>query len=118
VLLVEDNRDTLRHLAAVLRKVGHEVVTADLISTARSAAAVAATPFDLLLSDIELPDGFGYDLMRDLGVNSRMTGLAMSGYGSVEDVQQSLEAGFSEHLTKPFDTKRLMDAIYRITSTN
>jgi CheY-like chemotaxis protein len=44
--------------------------------------------------------------------------LAMSGYGSVEDVQQSLEAGFSEHLTKPFDTKRLMDAIYRITSPN
>jgi PAS domain S-box-containing protein len=116
VLLVEDNQDTLRYLAAVLRKVGHEVVTADLVSTARSAAAVAATPFDLLLSDIELPDGFAYDLMRDLGVNGRMAGLAMSGYGSVEDVQQSLEAGFSEHLTKPFDTKRLMDAIHRITS--
>jgi CheY-like chemotaxis protein len=115
VLLVEDNTDTARYLAEGLRRLGLEVVTAEFVSTARDAVARAEAPFALLLSDIELPDGSGLDLMRDLGGGGRMPGLAMSGYGSKEDVQESLDAGFAEHLTKPLDTRRLIDAIQRVT---
>ncbi|HEX8199939.1 MAG TPA: hybrid sensor histidine kinase/response regulator, partial [Isosphaeraceae bacterium] len=84
ILLVEDNKDTLRYLALVLRKRGHEVRTAENLDAAH--AAVASAPFDLLLSDIELPDGTGLDLMRALGGGRGVPGIAMSGFGSEDDV--------------------------------
>jgi PAS domain S-box-containing protein len=113
VLLVEDNKDILLYLADGLRRHGHEVVAINSLAAARAAASEAAPPFDLLVSDIELPDGSGLDLMRDLG-GGLVPGLAISGYGSEEDVRQCLEAGFSEHLTKPLDTDRLIAAIHRV----
>ena len=115
ILLVEDNRDTLRYLAAVLRQRGHEVVTADRCSIALAAFRDAETPFDLLLSDIELPDGTGLQLMREIKANGRMAGVAMSGFGGEEDLRQSREAGFFDHLTKPIDLNRLDEAIRRAT---
>ena len=111
ILLVEDNRDTLRYLATVLRQRGHQVVTADRFSTALTAVKEAETPFDLLLSDIELPDGDGLNLMREINAHGRMAGVAMSGFGSEEDLRQSREAGFFDHLTKPIDLNRLDEAI-------
>jgi PAS domain S-box-containing protein len=111
ILLVEDNRDTLRYLAIVLRQRGYQVVTADRLSTALTAVKEAETPFDLLLSDIELPDGDGLNLMREIKAHGRMAGVAMSGFGSEEDLRQSREAGFFDHLTKPIDLNRLDEAI-------
>jgi len=116
ILLVEDNRDTCRYLASVLRERGHDVVTADRISTARAAIDKAEIPFDLLLSDIELPDGDGLYLMRELKATREMLGIAVSGFGAEEDRRQSREAGFVEHLTKPIDLNRLEAAIRRATS--
>ena len=113
ILLVEDNKDTRRYLASVLRERGHDVVTADRISTARAAVDEAEIPFDLLLSDIELPDGDGLYLMRELNASREMRGIAVSGFGSEEDRRQSREAGFVEHLTKPIDLNRLEAAIRR-----
>ncbi|HEX3451263.1 MAG TPA: response regulator, partial [Isosphaeraceae bacterium] len=117
ILLVEDNRDTLRYLATVLRQRGHQVVTADRLSTALTAVKEAETPFDLLLSDIELPDGDGLNLMRDINAHGRMAGVAMSGFGSEEDLRQSREAGFFDHLTKPIDLNRLDEAIRGATES-
>ncbi len=116
ILLVEDNMDTLRYLATVLRQRGHDVVTADRVATARAAVDEAKVPFDLLLSDIELPDGDGLYLMRELGAGGHMRGIAVSGFGAEEDRRQSREAGFSDHLTKPVDLNRLEAAIHRATS--
>ncbi len=113
ILLVEDNRDTLHYLAAVLRLRGHEVVEAASLAEARTAASESG--FDLLLSDIELPDGTGLELMRELGQASALAGIAMSGYGSQEDLSQSRDAGFEEHLTKPLDVATLEAAIRRVT---
>jgi PAS domain S-box-containing protein len=113
ILLVEDNKDTLKYIALVLGARGHAVTMAEGISEALLAAA--DQPFDLLISDIELPDGTGLQLMQQL----RGTGLpaiAMSGYGSDEDVRASLEAGFAEHLTKPVDLTRLIAAIASVTA--
>jgi PAS domain S-box-containing protein len=111
ILLLEDNKDTLRYLALVLRKHGHEVRTAENLAAARAAAV--AQEFDLLLSDIELPDGTGLELMRELGGGRGVPGIAMSGFGSEEDIRLSRAAGFATHLTKPIDAGQLEDAIRR-----
>jgi CheY-like chemotaxis protein/nitrogen-specific signal transduction histidine kinase len=116
ILVVEDNADTLRYLATILRQRGHDVVTADRVATARAAFDEAKVPFDLLLSDIELPDGDGLYLMRELGARGRIPGIAVSGFGGEEDRRQSREAGFIEHLTKPVDLNRLEAAIHRATN--
>ncbi len=113
ILVVEDNKDTLHCIASALVARGNAVTVAERLSEALKAAAVQS--FDLLVSDIELPDGTGLELMRQL----RGTGLpaiAMSGYGSEEDVRASLEAGFTEHLTKPVDLTRLIAAVHRVTA--
>jgi signal transduction histidine kinase/CheY-like chemotaxis protein len=113
VLLVEDNKDTREYLALVLRARGHEVTAAAGLSEALRAAA--ERPFDLLISDIELPDGTGLDVMRHLH-GGGLRALAMSGYGSEEDVRMSLETGFAEHLTKPVELARLIAAIQRVSA--
>ncbi len=71
--------------------------------------------FDLLISDIELPDGTGLELIHDLGGGRTLPAIAISGFGSEEDLQQSAGAGFAEHLTKPIDLNRLESAIRRVT---
>ena len=116
ILLVEDNKDTLRYLATVLRKRGHQVVTADCVAAALLALKEAEVPFDLLLSDIELPDGDGLQLMREIQASEPIAGIAMSGFGAEEDLRQSREAGFFDHLTKPIDLRRLDNAISNATA--
>jgi CheY-like chemotaxis protein len=114
VLLVEDNKDTRQYLMLVLEQLNHKVVPVDRVSAAMAAAS--ETSFDLLISDIELPDGTGLELMYGLGGGRSLPGIAMSGFGSEEDLQNSARAGFSEHLTKPVDLDRLESAIRRATS--
>jgi PAS domain S-box-containing protein len=113
ILLVEDNQDTLRFLATVLRRRGHDVAMADSLASARAAAEGPHARFDLLLSDIELPDGNGLELMRELAARGNWLGIAMSGFGTEEDLQLSREAGFFDHLTKPIDLNQLDEAIKR-----
>jgi PAS domain S-box-containing protein len=114
VLLVEDNLETLRYLTLMLKKRNYNVVPVDRVSAALAAAGEAQ--FDLLISDIELPDGTGLELIHGLGGGRTMPGIAISGFGSEEDLQQSAGAGFAEHLTKPIDLNRLESAIRRVTS--
>jgi PAS domain S-box-containing protein len=114
VLLVEDNQETLRFLTLILRQRNHRVVPVDCVSAARAAAGEAR--FDLLISDIELPDGTGLELMHGLGGGRTLPGIAISGFGSEEDLRDSARAGFAEHLTKPIDLHRLESAIRRVTS--
>jgi PAS domain S-box-containing protein len=114
VLLVEDNPDTLRYLTHILQKRNYNVVPVDRLSAALAAAGQAK--FDLLISDIELPDGTGLELIHGLGGGRTLPGIAISGFGSEEDMQQSAGAGFAEHLTKPIDLNRLESAIRRVTS--
>lgn len=75
----------------------------------------ADRPLDLLISDIELPDGTGLELMKQL-YGRGLPAIAISGYGSEEDVRASLGAGFVEHLTKPIDVTRLIAAVHRVTA--
>jgi PAS domain S-box-containing protein len=114
VLLVEDNQETLRYLTLMLKKRNYNVVPVDRLSAALAAAEEAH--FDLLISDIELPDGTGLELLHGLGGGRTLPGIAISGFGSEEDLQQSAGAGFAEHLTKPIDLNRLESAIQRVMS--
>jgi len=69
--------------------------------------------FDLLISDVALPDGTGMELMMQLRAISNIPGIAISGFGNNGDVERSLQAGFSEHLIKPVKLDTLQAAIER-----
>ena len=73
--------------------------------------------FDLLISDIELPDGSGLELMRTIRSSRPVPGIALSGFGSLDDIEQSQAAGFALHLTKPVDFLRLEQAIQQWAAT-
>jgi signal transduction histidine kinase/response regulator RpfG family c-di-GMP phosphodiesterase len=105
ILLVEDHEDTNRSLTHLLRRRGYHVQPA---LTVRSALDLAAREeFDVLISDIGLPDGTGIDLMRTLHSARPLFGIALTGYGMEEDVRKSHDGGFKHHLVKPVDLNKL-----------
>ena len=114
ILLVEDHEDTARVLGRILRSAGFEVTHAGKIADARALAA--SRRFDLLISDLGLPDGSGLDLMKVLRDAQGLKGIALSGFGTDEDVAASAAAGFAAHLTKPVDWDRLRVEIDRLTA--
>jgi CheY-like chemotaxis protein len=104
--MVEDHEPTRTTLARILSRRGHLVLEAATVSEALSHAATA--DFDVLISDIGLPDGDGYGLMRQLRQQRPdLAGIAVSGYGSDEDLILSAQAGFATHLIKPVDIHAL-----------
>jgi signal transduction histidine kinase/CheY-like chemotaxis protein len=105
LLVVEDHPQTLRVLAALLRKQGHKVLTAECVQAAIK--LLEAERFDGLISDIGLPDGNGCDIMRAAKRQQSLVGIALSGFGMEEDVRRSIDAGFDHHLTKPIDFQEL-----------
>ena len=114
ILLVDDHLDTLNVMGRLLTGCGHEVVTASTYGKALSVGQ--QQQFDLLISDLGLHDGSGYELMSALRAVSSVKGIALSGYGMKEDIDRSLAAGFSAHLTKPCDLSVLNAAIQRVLS--
>jgi CheY-like chemotaxis protein len=111
-LLVDDHPDTCTALERLLVRRGHLVATAH---TMRGAMEVAArNQFDLLISDIALPDGTGMELMACLGAMKSIRGIAISGFGMNGDIERSLSAGFREHLVKPIKVEKLEAAIDRV----
>ena len=101
-------------MSRLLSLCGHEVVTASTYNQALSIGQ--QEKFNLLISDIGLVDGSGYDLMRALQSLSAMKGIALSGYGMRADIDRSIAAGFSAHLTKPCDLSALNAAIEKVLS--
>lgn len=120
LLLVEDHPDTARVVCRLLQMSGHDVTVAHSVNDALRVCDGAN--FDLLISDLGLPDATGYDLMRTLRKRHTRRGLptpraiAVSGYGMDEDVRKSRDAGFCEHLTKPLAFNTLNDAIRRVAT--
>jgi len=114
ILLVDDHADTLSVLKRVLTRRGYEVFPA---ATAASALEIAADrTFDLLISDIGLPDGSGLELMAELSKTHGLRGIALSGYGAQADIERSREAGFIGHLTKPVEIPALEGLIAQVQS--
>ncbi|HEX5177502.1 MAG TPA: ATP-binding protein, partial [Chthoniobacteraceae bacterium] len=112
LLIVEDHADTQHSLTRLLERRGYEVRAVDGIGTALEASQ--AFPFDVLISDMGLPDGTGIDLIQRLSTERRINAIALSGFGMEDDVRRSKDAGFAEHLTKPVDINKLDCVIQRI----
>jgi PAS domain S-box-containing protein len=116
ILLVEDHDATQRILARLLGRLGHLVTTASSVSSAL--AVCTQRDFDLILSDLGLPDGSGLDLIRQLGADYRGRAVALTGYGMESDIRASHEAGFADHLTKPVDLETLQATIARVLNAS
>jgi PAS domain S-box-containing protein len=115
ILVVEDEPATLRLMARLLSGLGHEVTTANSITTALDRLATAE--FDLVISDIGLPDGTGLELMRRIVASlGPVPAIALTGYGMEDDIQRSREAGFASHMTKPIDFTKLEAMIGRLVT--
>ena len=114
VLLVDDHHDTCIGMKRMLERRGYEITIAH--SADQAVEKVRTQDFDLLISDIGLPDRSGYDLMREVRLNKNLPGIALSGSGTEQDVNQARAAGFSEHLTKPINFERLEKTIQNLLS--
>ena len=114
LLFVEDHEATSVIMAKLLRRRGHTVVVAR--SCAEAVAAFSAQKFDCLICDLSLPDGSGHDLMRTLREGHAITGIAVSGSGDVDDIEQAHASGFARHFTKPIDIDALQRALVELTA--
>ena len=115
ILLVDDHQDTCTALEKLLVRRGHLVAATHSIRSAMETAV--RNQFDLLISDIALPDGNGVELMMQLHAISKIPGIAISGFGNNGDIEKSLHAGFAEHLIKPVKLDALEAAIERAIAT-
>jgi DNA-binding response OmpR family regulator len=105
ILFVEDHDDTRQTLSRVLRHFQYEVVTARNYQTARG--ILDRCQFDILLSDIGLPDGDGCDLIKEAKLKQPLVGIAVTAYGTVSDKDRSLACGVDHYFVKPLDVYRL-----------
>jgi len=108
ILLVEDNADSADALSLGLELEGYQVRLAVSVAAAREAAQ---EPFDVLVSDLSLPDGSGLDLVAEIHSHTPVPAIALSGNGSERDKSRSAAAGFAAHLTKPVTIDRLSETI-------
>ena len=109
LLLVEDHAATARAVEKYLNAIGYRVRVASDVVSARKLGAEHA--FDVVVCDIQLPDGNGWDLMRELNRKRALPGIAISGFGSEADLNRSARAGFTKHLAKPFSPEDLTAAL-------
>jgi CheY-like chemotaxis protein len=113
--VVENHQDTLDAIKMFLEAQGHTVLAAPDMKTALKLAPTAQ--FDVLISDIGLPDGDGWELMKRLREQiPDMKAIAMSGYGMRADLEKSKAAGFASHLIKPFGPAELDSALKKVLS--
>lgn len=111
ILLVENHEDTITYVRRFLEHYGHEVRVGRTMHEAL--AQVEAKEPDVILSDIGLPDGDGWNLLQQLRLKTKAYAIAMSGFGARADLDRSLAVGYQDHLVKPFAPNKLLDALRR-----
>ena len=109
LLVVDDHHDTCTGMKMMLERRGYDITVA--YSADQALEQARGQEFDLIISDIGLPDRSGYELMQELQNIRSLRGIALSGFGMEHDVSKARAAGFSEHLTKPINFERLEQAI-------
>ena len=114
-LVVDDVADVTEMLAVVLTHAGYKVVTAASAPAALKAAR--ERQFDVIISDIGMPDMNGYQLAREvrqLPGYETVPMVAVTGYSMFDDKERSTKAGFNAHMTKPIDPRALLDLIEQL----
>ncbi len=81
---------------------------------AAARSLIASERFDFLISDIGLPDGNGFELMREMKSTGDVRSIALTGYGMEEDMDRTRDAGFMVHLTKPIVAESLDQALAQL----
>ena len=114
ILLVEDHGETRRVLARLLGHFGHEISLADGAQSALE--IVESREFDVVLSDIRLPDGSGYEVIAQAKRKQPVKGIALTGFDKEDDIRRSKEAGFDFYLTKPVDFHELRTVLAQVGS--
>ncbi|HEY7118098.1 MAG TPA: response regulator [Tepidisphaeraceae bacterium] len=109
-MLIEDHADTLETVSLLLRKSGHEVVTAACCAEARARAA-SEDEIEAVVGDLGLPDGDGVDLLVELKRQYGCPTIALTAYGMDADVKRCAAAGIDRHLLKPVGVIELTGAI-------
>jgi len=114
ILIIEDHDDTLQALSNLLTHFGHEISVAEDAENARK--IIRSNEFDVVLADIGLPDGSGYDLIAEVKRKRPIKAVALTGFGSPDDIERGKEAGFDFHLTKPVDFHELRAVLGQIAA--
>ncbi|CAN5788217.1 hypothetical protein BH20VER1_BH20VER1_16370 [soil metagenome] len=112
LLVVDDHPDTCLGMKMMLERRGYRVTVAH--SATQAVEKAAEEEFDLMISDIGLPDRSGFELMEELRATRSLRGIAVSGFGMENDISRARAAGFSKHLTKPVNIDRLQEAIQNL----
>ncbi len=114
-LVVDDVSDVTEMLSVLMTHAGYEVTTA---SSALDAIALARqNRFDVVISDIGMPEMNGYELAEALRLLPDYQGIpmvAVTGYSMFDDRSRSLTAGFDEHITKPIDPRAFLELIEQL----
>jgi hypothetical protein len=114
ILVVEDHSDTLEALSRLLNHFGHEIYTAN---DARSALdMINSKEFDVVLCDLALPDGNGYDVIAEAKRKRAVKAVALSGFAARDDIERGRKAGFDFHLAKPVDFHELRSVLGQIAA--
>jgi CheY-like chemotaxis protein len=113
ILVVEDHADTLRVLARLLDHFGHKISAAD--STHSALQFLQSKTFDVILSDISLPDGSGYEVVSQAKQKQAVKAVALTGFDREEDIRRGKEAGFDFHLSKPVDFHELRTVLNQVS---
>jgi CheY-like chemotaxis protein len=112
ILVVLYHNDTLQALSRLLSHFGHEISLAD---TAQSALnTIDSKEFDVVLCDIALPDGNGYDVVAEAKRKRPVKAVALTGFSTTDDIKRGEQAGFDFHLTKPVDFHELRAVLGQI----
>jgi len=112
ILVVEDHDDTLQALSRLLSHFGHEISLADRAQNALD--MINSKEFDVVLCDIALPDGNGYDVVAQAKRKRPVKAVALTGFSASEDIERGKKAGFDFHLTKPVDFHELRAVLGQI----
>ncbi len=105
VFVVENHADTREFLTFMLEELGHTVLVADTMS--KALRDVPGSNCDVLISDIGLPDGDGWELLNRLDLRKPIYAIAMSGFGMSSDRARSKAVGYRHHLVKPMGLEQL-----------
>ena len=112
ILLVEDHGDTLQTLSRLLTYFGHQISVADNAQSALE--TVQSQQFDVVLCDVGLPDGTGYDVITEAKRKQALKAVALTAFGTDEDIRRGKEAGFDLHLVKPIDFHELRTVLAQV----
>jgi CheY-like chemotaxis protein len=114
-LVVDDVSDVTDMLSVLMTHAGYQVSTA---SSAHEAISLAReNRFDMIISDIGMPEMNGYELaeaLRSLPGYESVPMVAVTGYSMFDDRSRSLKAGFNEHVTKPIDPRAFLNLIEQL----